>query len=289
MTVLNGRTSRLIATIGVGRDPGQGVVSPVTGDVYIASQGPTGAGAVTVFSGQSGRAIATVGVGRDPYQMAVSPQTGEVYVPNQSDGTVSVISGQTNKVTATIAIDPRNSNPTNDFDPYEVAVSPVTGEVYIVSDGYHTGNSETVLNGKDHKVIATFGNGGYGAGAIEISSLTGAVYVADDVENTETVISGQTNELIKFIHLPGGGGVDTGAISPLTGDLYAPGDIKYGNSYVSSVFVVSGQTDKITATVRLRGESPGQVVVSPVTGDAYIIDSAYAPAGTPVTVSVVSG
>ena len=289
VTVLSGRTSRLIATVGVGHDPGQGVVSPVTGDVYVASQGPTGAGTVTVFSGQTGRAIATVGVGHHPYQMAVSPQTGEVYVPNQSDGTVSVISGQTNKVTATIAIDPRNSNPTNDFDPYEVAVSPVTGEVYIVSIGYHTGNMETVLAGKDHKVIATLANGGYGTGAIVISPLTGVVYVADDVENTETVISGQTNELTNFIHLAAGSGVDTGAISPLTGDLYAPGNIKHENSYVSSVWVVSGQTDKITAALRLRGESPGQVAVSPVTGDAYIVDSSYVSSGTPATVSVVSG
>lgn len=289
VTVLSSRTGKLIATVPVGRFPGQGVISPVTGDVYVASKGPTGSGTVTVISGQSGKVIATIGVGSYPGQMAISPQTGEVYVPNEADGTVSVISGHTNKVTATILVDQRNSNPTNDFEPYEVAVSPVTGEVYIVSIGYHTGNIETVLDGKTNKVITTTDGSGTGAGDIVISPLTGAVYVSSDISDTATVFSGQTNNVIHSIQFAPGSGVYSAAFSPRTGDLYVPGNIKYGNDYVSSVWVVSGRTGKITAALRLRGESPGQVAVSPVTGDAYVVDSSYVPSGTPVTVSVVSG
>jgi YVTN family beta-propeller protein len=233
--------------------------------------------------------IATIGVGDGDAALAVNPRNGTVYVVNNGSKTVSVINGRSNKVTATILIDARNSNPTNDYEPYEAAVSPVTGEVYIVSVAYHTGNTETVLNGKTNKVIAAIDDGGTGTGAIVISPLTGAVYVSSDISDTATLFSGQTNKVTHSIEFAPGSGVYSAAFSPRTGYLYVPGNIKHGNNYVSSVWVVSGRTGKITATLRLRGESPGQVAVSPVTGDAYIIDSSYVAPGTPVTVSVVSG
>jgi YVTN family beta-propeller protein len=67
------------------------------------------------------RVIATVTVGVGPAGVAVSPLTGDVYVPNGA-GTVSVISGRTNKNIAAVRV---GSSPSG------VAVSPRTGDVYV--------------------------------------------------------------------------------------------------------------------------------------------------------------
>ena len=50
--------------------------------------------------------IVTAGipVGSESDAVAVSPLTGDVYITNFNDGTVSVISGQTNTVTAAIPV-----------------------------------------------------------------------------------------------------------------------------------------------------------------------------------------
>jgi YVTN family beta-propeller protein len=45
---------------------------------------------------------ARMGVGKAPYGVGVDPSTNTVYVTNEASGTVSVIDGATNTVTATI-------------------------------------------------------------------------------------------------------------------------------------------------------------------------------------------
>src|ERR1700730_3223427 len=71
---------------------------------------------------------ATIPVGSESDAVAVSPLTGDVYVTDLNDGTVSVISGQTNTVIATIPVG---------TSPDGVAVSPLAGDVYVtnINDG----------------------------------------------------------------------------------------------------------------------------------------------------------
>ena len=65
------------------------------------------------------------------------------YVTNFKDGTVSVISGQTSTVTATIPVG---------TSPVGVAVSPLTGDVYVTNfkDG-----TVSVISGQTSTVTAT--------------------------------------------------------------------------------------------------------------------------------------
>ena len=60
--------------------------------------------------------------------MAINPKTGTVYVAN-GGGTVSVISGRTGKVTATIHVGSQ---------PDGVAINPATGAVYVPNSGSNT-------------------------------------------------------------------------------------------------------------------------------------------------------
>ncbi|HXO24400.1 MAG TPA: hypothetical protein VN870_07465, partial [Streptosporangiaceae bacterium] len=72
---------------------------------------------------------AVIPVGNGPVGVAVKPSTGDVYVTNIKDGTVSVISGQTNTVTAVIPVG---------NGPAGVAVNPLTGAVYTANIGDET-------------------------------------------------------------------------------------------------------------------------------------------------------
>ena len=74
--------------------------------VAIAALAPT---ASTVASAASAPAApikvtATIRVGRFPVGVAADPRTNTIYVANTLSNTVSVISGRTNTVTATIRV-----------------------------------------------------------------------------------------------------------------------------------------------------------------------------------------
>jgi YVTN family beta-propeller protein len=85
---------------------------------------------VVVPSAQAQTALSnrapSIAVGATPSAMAVNAATGQVYVANTGSGTVSVINGVTNMVTATVPVG---------MQPEAVAVNAVTGQVYVVNFG----------------------------------------------------------------------------------------------------------------------------------------------------------
>jgi DNA-binding beta-propeller fold protein YncE len=273
VTMISGRTNKIIATFPF-RSPSSGVVSPVNGDFYLTKPQMNGHNSLVVING--GKVIATVGVPQVGSVTTISPLTGAIYIAGSK--TVTVISGRTNKVVATIAVF-RNLN-------MPMAVSPVTGKVYL-EDGGRIRESActgtvTVISGQTNKII---GSDSFDAmpGPMAFGSKTGDVYVSTgDVfvtgANSEriAVISGQTNNQIDSIEFPacapsgvalyGPGPV---AIGPRTGNLSVP--IDSGNDCKTySVQAVSGQTSKIIGAVPLP--TPGQeIAASPTTGDIYLL------------------
>ena len=92
-------------------------------------------------------------------------------------GTVSVISGLTNKVTVTISVG---------TEPDGVAVNPVNGTVYVANS---TSDTVSVISGFTGTVTGTITvvNGPEG---IAVSLVNGTVYVTNSVGTTVSVISG---------------------------------------------------------------------------------------------------
>ena len=88
MSVINGRTNMVTATVTVGSSPNGIAVSPEAGVVYVANDG---SGTVSVISMRTNTVIDTFTVGSAPFGDAVSPVTGLVYVANAYSDTVSVI------------------------------------------------------------------------------------------------------------------------------------------------------------------------------------------------------
>jgi DNA-binding beta-propeller fold protein YncE len=276
VTAISGRTNKVIATIGF-HAPRGGAVSPVTGDFYVANTQMNGRTSVVVINGD--KVLATIGVPKAASVMAISPLTGAIYVAGGLSPTVTVISGRTNKIIATIDF-PQNST-------MSMAVSPVTGKVYA-EDGGCTRESEctstvAVISGQTNKIIGrdSFdsipGQIAFGSKTGDVYVSTGDVYVTGANSQELAVISGQTNKVIDSIEFPacepsGVGGLGSPgqfAISPRTGNLFVP--IASGNDCRTySVQVVSSQTNKIIGAVQLP--TPGQqIAADPVTGEIYVL------------------
>ena len=89
VSVINGATNQVTATITIGRQPQGVAVDPRTGTIYVAQfRGDS----VTVIDGQTLAVTATIPVGRGPQQIAFDARRGTVYVANMNDNTVSVLS-----------------------------------------------------------------------------------------------------------------------------------------------------------------------------------------------------
>jgi YVTN family beta-propeller protein len=83
VSVINGSTRTVTATVPVGKDPEAVAVDPGTHTVYFANSGD---GTVSVIDGSTHTVTATVPVGKDPARLAVDPGTHAVYVANYGDG-----------------------------------------------------------------------------------------------------------------------------------------------------------------------------------------------------------
>jgi DNA-binding beta-propeller fold protein YncE len=277
VTVISGRTNKIIATLPF-RSPDSGVVSPVNGDFYLTNPQKNGHNSLLVIKG--GEVIATVSVPQNVAVTMISPLTGAIYLAGVK--TLAVISGHTDKVVATIPVS-WNSN-------MSMAVSPVTGKVYVedggcVRESACTG-TVTVISGQTNKII---GSDSFDAipGQIAFGSKTGDVYVSTgDVfvtgANSEriAVISGQTNKAVGSLEFPacepsgvGLYGPGPFAIGPRTGNLYVP--IASGNGCRTySAQVVSRQTNKIIDAIRLptlgagdRGQPGDRRYLHPAAGE----------------------
>jgi YVTN family beta-propeller protein len=172
VSVINGATNAVTATIPIGSSTWGVAVNPVTNTVYVT--GGTAVNTVQVIDGATNTVTATIPVGSTPTGVAVNPATNMVYVANRGANTVSVIDGATNTVTATI---PVGSNPTG------IAVDPSWNTVYVAN-----ANSSTVsvIDGGTNIVTQTIAV----PTPVDVQSnpSTHYVYVAND-PNTVSVLA----------------------------------------------------------------------------------------------------
>lgn len=129
-SVISGATNSLLTNVVVGDSPGTPVVDSANGDVYV----PTGSG-VSVISGSTNALITTVKVSAG--QPVFNSMNGDIYVPSQTqdvcqagaclvNSTMSIISGRTNAVVATV--------PLCTF-PGGTSVDASNGDVYVSCEG----------------------------------------------------------------------------------------------------------------------------------------------------------
>lgn len=177
LEVLDARTGKLVRSVAIG-----GHVHSVAVDEkkHFAIVAKAGSAAVT-YVNQDGYAW-SVNVGDTPTGVAVHPVTGDVYVANAGDDTLSVIDGETQKVTKTIDVGTW---------PSEIGVDAATGRVYVANWKSH---DVSVVDPAAGEVVSTVAVGKAPVG-VRVNEATHAVYVTDTEDATVSVIDGTTGKL----------------------------------------------------------------------------------------------
>jgi YVTN family beta-propeller protein len=209
------------ATINVGWLPFGVAVNSATGTVYVANtfgSGTTQAnrGSVSVISAKTNEVTGTIRVQSAPHEVAVDPRTNTIYVTNEQandpqgspkHGSVSVISGGTGKVTATVRVGQ---------DPFAIAADPQTDMVYVANN-----TTVSVIDGHTNKVTTTIAVGKQPLG-IAVDPGSNAIYVTNftgpQMSGTVTLIDDATNTVTATVAVDESPhGVD---VNPVTGLAY---------------------------------------------------------------------
>jgi len=257
VSVIDGASSTVIATIPVGSAPRGVAVDAGANRVYVAN---SGGNEVMVIDGESNEVVAALPVGEEPWDLAADPNTGRVFVSNRSSGTISVIDGRHNLVVRTVAV--------GDL-PTGVAVNPDAGRVYVASSG---SDDLGVIDGVSNLLIDTLplaSDSSVEAWDVAVDSSSNRVYVAiaaaeasDDGGGTIMVIDGSNDSLIGSIAIPSP--AEALAVDSTSGRIYV------GSSFDDRMWVIDARTNLVTAAVSLEG-GLSAVDVDLAGGSVYVV------------------
>jgi len=161
VSVIDGVTNAILATISTGEGPGEGdgmAVDPVTNKIYVTNYDET---YLTAIDGGTNAAV-RVGIAGGATIVALNPLTDTIYVPLDS---VLAIDGVSNAVTPIATGAP----------PSAIAINQRTNEIYA-GDALHS--KLAVVDGAAHATIATVPVG-VGPIAIAVNPMTNAIYVSN--------------------------------------------------------------------------------------------------------------
>ena len=263
-----------VATIPVGSIPVEVAVSPIgpeAGDIYATNEGSS---TVSVISPTDNTVVATVNLPANsyPFYSAVDPtgpEAGDVYVTGigglntpPTDGTVWVISPNTNTVVDTIALPNPNGQ--------GVAVNNIARDVYVLSDTVaNTAGSVEVIDPATNDIVNTIALPGLDPTTLAISNAgpeAGDLYVSSAVTTTTGGVSGvvdtvavinPTTDSIDTITLPeydNPGAIAVSDTGSTAGNVYvdvAIPDASTASGVIGAVDVINPATNTITATIPL--------------------------------------
>jgi YVTN family beta-propeller protein len=197
VTVINGNNNST-QTVNVGVAPYFLAVNTVTNKIYVANDCGTditcsSLGTVTVIDGAT-LSTTAVNVGAYPEEIEVNPATNLIYVANNcgsdvtcnSPGTASVINANNNYSVATVNLG---------ILPYFLDIDTVANKIYMVNTCGNDPNCKspgtvTVIDGATNSAVPI------GVGdqpqALAVNSSTHTVYVPNFLDNTVSVIGGNT-------------------------------------------------------------------------------------------------
>jgi len=250
VSVINGATNSLTATVNTGTNPVAIAVNPASNMVYVANNGSND---VTVINGATNvPSTITNPNGIAPVAVALNPVTNLIYVANSGSNNLTVINGASNTLIGTVGA---GSNPN------AVVVNPATNLVYVAN---RSSNNVTVVNGANNGVVATVGTGTNPV-SLAVDTATNMVYAANSGSNNLTVINGASNTVAATV----GVGTSPAAVTvnPVTNLIYV------ANNGSSSVSVVNGATNTVSNTVT-AGNSPAAVAADPTTDQIYVVNTA---------------
>jgi YVTN family beta-propeller protein len=194
-----------------------------------------------------------------------------LYVTNYNAGTISVISGSTNKVIAVI-------NPLGGLDgiafPIDIAFDSANDNMYVAAfigidslchDFCSYFYGVAVISGSTNKMIAVIDVDFLPIDGIAFDSANGNMYTANSGSNTVSVISGSTNTVIGTI--PVGNFPHSIAFDSANGNMYT------ANRESNTVSVISGSTNTVIGTIPV-GVTPTGIAFDSANGNIYVANMA---------------
>ena len=284
VSVINGATNTVIKTISVGSHPTYGDINLVTNKIYVVDNGNGQGTTMNVIDGNTDTVTATVTVGNYPQGASVNPVTNKIYVSNYcgnqfgcnatpAQGTVSVVDGATNTVTATVTVGVAPQVIFADSATNKVWVLNLCGSTLscdITGDNSHVIGSVTQIDGAT--LATTTANTGQGSGAMAYNSVANKAYVSNSTDNTETFINGATlaTQTVNVGLTP----FDV-EVNVVTNKIYVC------NNGDNTVTTIDGAT--LSTTTTSVGSGPVEAWVNQVTNRVYVSNVGDA------TVSVLGG
>lgn len=275
------------------------IYDPANDELYVACYG--GSNYVAAVSPVTRTVVATVAVPL-PLVLALDPANGDVYVGSDNSGStispVSVISGATNQVVATIAGSLDGPNVPN-----QIVYDPANGDLYVTNN--NAPNYLTVINGATNSFVTDIqlaAVGGGGAGAAIYDPSNSEVYVHAPLQaGSDSVEAISTSNVIVAQITPGCGSggdepqfaYDSGNGNIYCGRTYTP---QSGPSYNQVCEIGSSAnaylgcvTTSTSGSLGLYGQS--YLVYDPSNNDVYVAGGGPDNSNTappPETIEVVS-
>lgn len=275
LTVVDGLTDKVVATVTVGLDPVAVAVNPVTNKIYVANQ--TGS-SVSVVDGNSNTVTATLGLaggglqGFVPSAIFVNPVTNQIYVTCQSAD--MLIDGATNTVSQLSYTGGLvNGGP--------LGIDLATSTIFAVNGGNST---VSVIDESTNALTTTVSSNLVAPLNITVNPVSNNAYVLNTLIDDVTVINGSSyaTSLVNDTHANGPIAV---AVNPSTNQVFV------ANSKSNNVTVINGSTYSTTLNV---GTDPVAIAVNPVTNMVYVVNnsssnvSVIAGAGTSQTIPITT-
>jgi YVTN family beta-propeller protein len=278
VTVINGLTNTVDATITVGGHPTFVAINPLTNKLYVPNRRDN---TVSVINGVTNTVIKTISVGSHPTYGDLNVLTNKIYVVNNGNGqgtTMSVIDGNTDTVAATVTV--------GNY-PQAASVNPLTNKIYVVNYcGNQFGCNQTfangtvsVVDGASNTVTDTV-TVGVGAALVFADPGTNKIYVMNSCGSTLSCdATGDNSHVIGTVTQIDGATLTTATVNTGQGSgamaINTVADKVYvSNSTDNTETVIDGATFT-TQTVNV-GQSPFDVEVDPVTNKIYVLNNGAA-------------
>ncbi len=247
VTVIDGNSDSVIATVVVGSHPCALVWNSTNNKVYCANHGTYSEpdSTITVLDGQSGAVVASITVGIIPYALIWNSVNNKIYCAHCGSPPLTVIDGQTDSIIGTIAVDGCGA----------LAWSSASNKVYCAHD-----NAVTIIDSETDSIITTITVGGDRDQSLCCNLTDNKIYyvgsaegdlLVDSVTNVErcpiyfSIIDGQGDTVITSLEVMGY--PSCLLWNSINDKVYCPGG---GGSFPGSVLIICGEGDTIMDTVQ---------------------------------------
>jgi len=242
VSVIDGATDRVVATVNVGDLPYVIAANPATNKVYISK---TFSNTMTVIDGATNVA-SNLKVGVQADAIAVNPAANHLYLESYESNNVTVIDGANDSITTVAA--------GNHL--WGIAVNPAINKVYLANSG---SSKITVLDGKNNSI--TLADTEDIPCALAADSSTGRVYAVNYGSGSVTVIDGVSNSIVTTVNV----GAHPQAIAVDSGNHR----IYVANTHDNTVSVIDGESNSVVTTIK-AGYGPYAIAVDGATHMAFV-------------------